>query len=236
MKRFYKTAQAVSRNGGWEVHLDGRAVRTPGRVVVRLPTEVLACAVADEWAAQDGEVKPRSMPFLRLACTALDRVTPQRHAVIAEIAAFGASDLLCYRAAEPADLVQRQQAAWQPLLDWAAQYFNAPLRVTEGIVPIAQEARALGALRAAVMAQADFPLAGLHGLVSASGSLVIGLAVIEGRLSAAAAWEASQIDEAFQAERWGEDADGVEQRAGLRADMEHAAGFIALCLAKPKTG
>lgn len=233
-KRFYKTAMAAAdlddRSGlsGFVVALDGRPLRTPKKALLRLPSQALADAIAGEWAAQDERIRPHSMPLTALACTAFDLVRPRRAEAVAEIAAYGETDLVCYRADQPPDLVARQQAAWQPLLDWAVLTFDAPLAVTMGVLPTPQPATAVGALSRAVAAHDDLELAALATTVKASASLIIGLALSHGRLSAAGAFEAAELDESFQIEKWGEEPAAAERRELIRAELEAAARFLAL--------
>lgn len=231
MKRFYKNVGVERGAVGWEVRLDGRSVRSPAKAIVRLPGAALAEAIAGEWAAQGEEIDPATMPLLRLACTAIDRVEPRRAAVIDEITAYGGSDLVCYRATEPVDLIARQRDIWQPLLDWAAARFGARLEVTAGVAPIDQPAAALAALRAAVAERDDPTLAGLHALTAAAGSLVIALAALEAEIDADALWRAAQLDEDWQIEKWGEDAEAAAHRTALRADIDATLRFLSLVAA-----
>lgn len=228
-KRFWKAALAVPEAGGFTVHLDGRAVRTPAKRPLILPTERLAAAIAAEWDAQEGRIRPETMPYTRAANSAIDKVAPQRDAVIDELAGYGGTDLLCYRAPGPAPLIARQAAAWEPLLEWAHATLGAPLVVTTGVIPVAQPGASLTQLRARVAAHSAFHLAALHDLVAISGSLILALAVAEGRLTPDAAFAASRIDEVWQAEQWGDDDEAAATEA-LRAEAFHNAGrFFALC-------
>jgi chaperone required for assembly of F1-ATPase len=228
MKRVYKKATATAVDGGWGVALDGKPMRTPGWNPLALPTEALAVAIAAEWDAQQDEVRPAAMPLTRLAATAIDRTAPQRNGVIDEVAGYAGTDLVCYRADHPPALAARQHAAWQPLLDWAILRYDAALAVTAGVIPTRQAPAALKAFAAAVAAQDDFRLTALHALTAACGSLVIALAVLENRLDANEAFGASQLDESFQIEAWGEDAEAAARRQGLAADIAAAARFIQL--------
>lgn len=226
ISRFYTTVEAeacASPGDGYRVLLDGRPVRTPAKAELSVPTRALAEAVASEWDAQDGEVDLRAMPLTALACTALDLVRPQRAHIVDAVAAYAEHDLLCYRAEQPADLVARQHALWQPLLDWVALTHDAPLTPTSGIVSVAQPAQAVGSLRRAVEAMSDLELAALSCAVTAAGSLVIGLALAAGRIAAADAFAASQLDELYQAERWGEDREAARRRQDIKADLDAAA-------------
>lgn len=227
-KRFWKEAQVVAAPGGHTIHLDGRPVKTPAKAALVVPTVALAKAIAAEWDAQHGTIDPGSMPVTRSANAAIDKVQPQ-HAEVAElIAEYGGTDLLCYRAATPQRLVAQQAAAWDPLLDWAEATFGARLTTTVGVVPVPQPAPALAALTAQVTAMNDFQLAALHDLVGISGSLVLGLAVANGRLSAEEAWAISRIDEAWQITQWGADDEAEAEAAIKRAALIHARRFWML--------
>lgn len=210
-RRFWKETTVVAEDGGgWGVRLDGRAVKTPLKTPLVVPTEALALAMAAEWAAQEAEIDPLSMPFTRACNAALDKVTPQQAEVAEMLAAYGGSDLLCYRAEGPQELVARQAAGWDPLLDWAAQTFGARLAVTTGVLPVAQDPAALAALNDAVARTDPFGLTALHDFVTLSGSLVIGLAAYTKARSLPDLWAFSRIDEAWQAEQWGADEEATE--------------------------
>lgn len=230
MKRFYKQTGVGGGPDDWQVLLDGRPMRTPAKAILTVPTRVLAEAIAVEWDAvpDKAEIKVGHLPLTRLAATALDRVVSQRDQVVEDTAKYAGSDLLCYRAGEPESLVKRQHEAWQPLLDWAAARYGAPLAVGVGAGFIAQPPASLAALRAAVAAHGDLALSALYNLTHIAGSLVIALAVAEGRLSAAEAYATAQLDELFQIERWGEDPIAAERLGGVRADIEACARFLAL--------
>lgn len=227
-KRFYRTATVIAADDGFAIGLDGRPVRTPAGASLRLPTAALAQAVAEEWLAQKDAVRPHSMPLTRLAATATDRVGPRRAEVIEHLIAYASTDLLCYRAEEPLELAARQERRWGPLLEWAAERWGAALTVTAGVVPVAQPESALQALRAAVESLNDLELTALASAVQASGSLVVGLALTAGRLDADTAFEVSHLDEIYQVERWGEDAEAAERRRRLRDDLRAAAAFLTL--------
>ncbi|MFP6759091.1 MAG: ATP12 family protein [Alphaproteobacteria bacterium] len=236
MRRFWETVSivAIDDGGGHGVALDSRPIKTPARHVLQVPTAALAAAIADEWRSQGETVAPATMPQMTFACTAIDRVAPQREAVIDEIAGFAGTDLLCYRADEAPVLVERQTAHWQPVLDWAAVRFDATLAITAGVVPVRQSAAALAAVRHAVAANDDMCLAALHAVTSVTGSVVLGLALVEGPLDAARVSAASLLDERFQAERWGEDDEATARRAALEAEIANVARFLIL-LKTPKT-
>lgn len=226
-RRFYKQAQAAP--DGDDPHcvtLDGKPLRTPGRQRMALPTQALARAIADEWQACTDSIDPALMPLTRIANTVLDRVTPQRAAVVAEIARYGETDLICYRADWPEALASRQAALWDPFLAIAAQQFDAPLKTGVGVAPVTQSADALQALVKAVAATDDWRLAPLHTLVTVSGSLVIALAVLHGHAGADAGWRAGQLEADFQAEQWGADPLAQEAMQARRRDYDAALRFL----------
>jgi chaperone required for assembly of F1-ATPase len=228
MKRAYREARVAAAEGGWRILLDERTLQTPARASLLLPTRGLAEAVAAEWAAQKETIVPASMPLMRLAATAIDRVGPRREEVIDEVAGYAETDLVCYRAEHPADLVARQHAVWQPLVDWATLHFDAPLLVATGVLPRRQPSKVLTAIRQAVAARDTLPLTGLHAATTTSGSVVVGLALAEGRLDVEGAWQAAQLDETYQIEQWGEDPEAAARRAELRRDLEAIDRFLTL--------
>ena len=227
-RRFWTDAVAVPAPGGHEVRLDARVLRTPLKSPLVLPTRAMAEAVAAEWAAAGERIDPLAMPVTRSANAAVDKVATQKEEVAALLAEYGATDLLCYRAEGPPPLVERQRAEWDPLLDWARDAHGAMLRTTVGVMPAAQDADALARLRAPLDAAGPFELTALHDLIALSGSLVIGLAVSDGAWTAEDAWRRSRLDEIWQAEQWGEDAEAAafaERRGG---EFLHAARFLDL--------
>ncbi len=228
-KRFWKTATAEACEGGFTVRLDGRAVKTPAKAAFVVPTLAMAQAAAAEWDAQTGEVKPDTMPVTRAANSAIDKLSVQFDEVVGLLAAYGETDLLCYRATGPEALVARQAAAWDPLLDWAARDLGAPLTATAGVIHIAQPSESLSRLHALTAAFDRFQLAAFHDLVAISGSLVLGFAVARGHLSADQAFEISRIDETWQAEIWGVDEEAALLEVARKQAFLEAARFMGLC-------
>lgn len=228
MKRFYRQAEAVPASAGYGVALDGRRIKTPAAHDLTVPGAALAAAIAAEWNAQQGEVRPAAMPLTRLAGMTIDRIAAQRDAIVQQVANYAATDLVCYRATRPPALVTRQHAIWQPLIDWVALRYDAPMTVASGVIPRSQPVASLRAFAAIVEAQDDFALTALQAATAACGSVVIALALIEGRLDAAEAFTASQLDETFQIEAWGEDAEQAERRRILAEDIAAAARFLSL--------
>lgn len=228
MKRFYKQADAQRDEAGWAVTLDGRPIRTPAKAKLVVPTDALARAIAEEWQAQGETIEPASMPLTGLANAAIDRVGPGREAFIDELAAYAESDLLCYRAEHPADLVAVQRAGWDPLIDWASKRYGIRFEQVEGLMHRPQPPETVHALRAALEARDDFALTPMQPLVTISGSLVIALALAENAISVDQAWSAGQLDELYQAEKWGEDDLAAKSRANRRAAFDAAARFLDL--------
>lgn len=228
MKRFYKQAAAKAAEGGFCVALDGKPIRTPGGVTVLTPHRVLAEALAAEWEAQGAEMKPALMEINQLVNSAIDRIAANPSAMVEEIAAYAGSDLLCYRAEAPAGLVARQREAWDPLLDWAASRFGVRFTVTTGIVPISQDPLALQRVKAVISQDDPFQLSALRAVTGLGGSLILGMAVRAGRLDAATAWRAAHIDEDWQREKWGEDAEAATARANACRAFASAAQMLAL--------
>jgi chaperone required for assembly of F1-ATPase len=227
MKRFYKDVTVDETPLGFRFLLDGKPVLTPARRPLILPTRALAEAIAEEWRAQGEEMRPVAMPLTRLVNTVLDGVRATREEVIAAILRFGENDLLSYRAESPAELAARQRQ-WDIYLDWVADRHGARLAVTSGIRHVEQPAETLAALREAVASRDDFDLAALHVLASITGSLVLGLAVLDGRLEAEDAFALSRLDEAYQAEKWGSDREAEQRARRLAAEMDHAAELVSL--------
>ncbi len=224
MKRFWKDV-ALDADGG--VQLDGRPVRTPGRAPLALPTPALAEAVAGEWRAVGETLDPRAMPLTGLANAAIDRIAPDPAPFAAEVARYGETDLTCYRADSPAELVERQRAAWEPLLDWARQRFDVHFETTAGVMHVAQPQATLDRLAEAVAMRDPFTLAALQAIVSATGTVVGTLALAEGAIDAETLWHAAQVDEDWQLEHWGEDELATRAREAKRASFDAAARFLS---------
>jgi chaperone required for assembly of F1-ATPase len=227
MKRFYKDVTVSETPEGFGFLLDGKPVRTPARQALDLPTRALAEAVADEWRAQSEEMQPLAMPLTRLVNTVVDGMRTNHEATVAAILRFGENDLLSYRAEAPAELARRQRQ-WDSHLDWAERRHGARLTVTHGIGHVEQTTDAIAALEKAVGALDDHALAALHVFSSITGSLVLGLAVLDGELSAGEAFALSRLDEAYQAEQWGADREAEERAAHLLREMDQAARLVAL--------
>lgn len=228
MKRFYKNVETVATPDGFAVALDGKPVRTPAKLSLAVPTRTLAEAIATEWRAQGEEVKPATMPLTQLVSTSIDGVRGRLEAVAEASAVYGESELVCYRAEEPDELVERQAKLWNPLLDWASRRYDAHLLVTSGIIHRPQPAHALQALRAAVDELDEWRLTALQNTIGITGSLLVSLALVDGHLTAEQAFDLAQLDENFQIEKWGEDYEAADRRAVQRADLAHTVRFLDL--------
>lgn len=229
MKRFWTNATTADDGaGGHAILLDGRPVRTPLRAALAVPSALLAAAIAEEWNDSAEVIDPRAMPLTGLSNAAIDRIAPDAAAFAAGIARYGESDLLCYRAADPPPLVERQAAAWDPLLDWARHRYDIAFVTTEGVMHRAQPDATIARLGEAVAALDPFTLAAMSKVVTIGGSLILGLALLEGAIAPDAAFDTAHLDELWQAEMWGEDSLATATRAHHRADFLAAARFLDL--------
>ncbi len=234
-KRFYKDVSieaAASQGGndtsGFAVLLDGRSLKTPGKKPFVLPNEGLAELVADEWRAQTDFINPATMPVTKISNSAIDGIVGREAEVLADIVAFAGSDLLCYRADSPVELVKRQADAWNPVLTWAKDTFGANFVLAEGVMPVAQPEETLAAFAQELSDFSALQIGALHVLTTLSGSAILALAHARGVLNAQAAWAAANIDEDFQIEQWGADAEAAERRQKRWAEFEAASQIVKL--------
>ncbi|SMP18989.1 ATP12 family chaperone protein [Shimia sagamensis] len=227
-KRFWKDTTYEATEGGFKVLLDGRGVKTPAKAPLVVPTEALAQAVVAEWDAQEGEIDPTGMPVTRSVNAAIDKVSIQRAEVADMLAEYGGSDLLCYRATNPEGLIARQAEAWDPLLDWAAETFDARLKTVAGVMFEAQDAEALSKLSASTHSFDNFELAAFHDLVGISGSLIIGFAATRDLHPVETLWKLSRIDEQWQEDQWGRDDEAAEEAEKKKQAFLHAYAFFQM--------
>ncbi|MBN8294686.1 ATPase [Rhodobacter sp. NTK016B] len=226
-KKFWTEATVAELPEGFTVRLDGRPVKTPAKAPLVIPTREMAELVAAEWHAQEDKIVPDTMPATRAANAAIDKVRGQFAEVAGIITAYGETDLLCYRADSPAELVARQRVAWDPLLEWSAGRYGVRWNVTTGVMPTPQPPETLDVLRRHVEGYTPFQLTAFHDLVAMSGSMVIGLAAAERIASVDALWAASRIDEDWQIEQWGEDEEAQRLTLARRHAFSNAARFFA---------
>ena len=232
MKRFWKTVSVERTESGWEIRLDGRPVRTPGRVPLAVPTQAMADAIADDWRAVGDDIDPRSMPLTGLANAAIDRIAPDPRTFAAGLARYGESDLLCYRSDHPVLLRERQDRVWDEPLDWARARYDVHFEIVTGIMHRDQPQATLARLADAITARDAFELAALNQVVTITGSLVLALALAERALDADAVWAAANLDEDWQIEQWGEDMFATQARAVRQADYDAAVRFLGLTASK----
>jgi chaperone required for assembly of F1-ATPase len=227
-KRFYESVTIEGRDGDFALLLDGKPVRTPGKAHLLLPTLALAEAVAEEWRAQQELIDPATMPLTKLANSTIDGVVGREQAVIDDILAYAASDLLCYRADGPQGLIEAQLAQWDPVLDWAKSTLDAPLMLAEGIVHVAQPQASLDRLKDSLAGRDPFSLAALHLMTGLTGSALLALAVGLEQTTPEQAWQAAHVDEDWQISQWGEDAEAAARRKARWGDFAAAARLLSL--------
>jgi chaperone required for assembly of F1-ATPase len=226
-KRFYKEASAKAVDGGFAVELDGRPVLTPAKRKLIVPHESLATRIAAEWNAQGEFIDPSSMPTTRLSNSVIDGVAERIGEVIADLVKFAGSDLLCYRAAGPMRLVERQTLVWDPVLDWVEDTFGARFLIAEGIMHQMQDEDAIERIAAAVAIDDPWRLAALHSLTTLTGSVLLTLAFAHGQLDTDAAWTAGMLDDLWSLEVWGHDEEAALRLAQRRREFDAASAFLA---------
>lgn len=227
--RIYKESTVSTYGKYYNVRLDGQPIYTPAGNRLNLPNHSIAKAIAAEWQNQKTTIDPASMSFMKLASTAIDRVAPHRETVIKNIIAYGGTDLLCYRAENPAELVEAQAKAWQPILDWLAQESGAYLKVTSGVVHLEQGQETLDALDRMVRSFEDFSLTVVYQFTQMFTSLSLALAVAKGRIDWSEGTDLAFLDETFQAKRWGEDHEAIIRVNNMRKEIEQMARFLEFC-------
>lgn len=233
MKRFWKEVTLEQGTYGYAIRLDRRAVKTPTRNELVLPTQRLADAVVAEWESVEKDIDPTNMPMTGFANAAIDRVAPDRDAFAAAIAAYGETDLMCYRAAQGEALGERQSEIWDPWLEWARRRYDVSFVVVEGIIHKPQPEATLEKLRAVVAARGTFELAAMAKLAHLSGSLIATLAVVENVGTAKEIWNAACLDELWQEELWGADYWAQKNRSDRESEFMQAVRFLDLL--GPKT-
>ena len=225
-KRFWTETSLIEAEDGFGIQLDGRDIKTPNKNPLIVPTRALGELMFAEWDKQEGSIDPLSLPATRGANSTIDTVCLHFDAVVDQLAEYAGSDLLCYRADGPTELVTRQAEVWDPVLDWASKEMNAPLAVTTGVLPIDQDQASLEAVRDKLCKLSPFELTGMHDLVTLSGSAIIAMAVSTNHLSVWDGWNASRLDENWQIELWGEDEDASKAAHVKWLDFEFAKKFM----------
>jgi len=228
VKRFWKEVSVERESSGWAIRLDERPVRTPARASLFVPSRALAEAIADEWRPVGETIDPRAMPLTGLANAAIDRIAPEPHAFVAGIATYAEADLACYRSDWPPELVSRQAQSWDELLAWGRRRYDVDFSTTSGLLHVPQPQATIDRLSQAVAELDAFHLAGLSPLVTAGGSLLAALAVLEKALTPEEAWDAVSIDDRWQLEQWGADSEARAALENRRKDFLAAARFLDL--------
>jgi chaperone required for assembly of F1-ATPase len=228
VKRFWKEVSVERESSGWAIRLDERPVRTPARASLVVPSEPLAEAIADEWRPVGEMIDSRAMPLTGLANAAIDRIAPEPHAFVAGIATYAEADLACYRSDWPPELVSRQAQSWDELLAWGRRRYDVDFSTTSGLLHVPQPQATIDRLSQAVAELDAFHLAGLSPLVTAGGSLLAALAVLEKALTPEEAWDAVSIDDRWQLEQWGADSEARAALENRRKDFLAAARFLDL--------
>ena len=227
-RRFYKTASVAAAGPPFAILLDGKSVRTPQKSLLAVPTQALAEAVAAEWEAQGPVIDPRALPLTKVANSTIDRVLPHRRRAIDEIVKYAGSDLVCYRATEPGELVLRQADVWDAIVAWAKQYLGAEFRVVGGIMFADQPPDAMAAVRTYLDERSEWELASIHAMTTLTGSALVALMLERGAIAAERACNAVHLDEDWQIEHWGEDVEAKAGRAARRRDFDAAVRFLQL--------
>ena len=227
-KRFWKEAAVVTVDGGYNVTLDGHAVRTPSKAPLNIAYLPIADLIAAEWMAQETTVDPSTMPATRMVNSVIDKVSVNSDAIVEMLTEYAGSDLICYRSLSPQELIEEQAASWDPLMEWTAAAMNAPMVSTNGVMFIAQQDASLDEYRKRLNAMNNYQLAGVHDLITISGSIAISFALITNHITFDQAWMAATVDEAWQEKQWGIDEEAKEALKKKRADFEFAYNFWKL--------
>ena len=228
MKRFYKDVTVAKLDGGWQVLLDGRGVKTPARAAQILPSEALAEALAGEWRAQGEELDPKTMPMRDLADYAIDQVTGQRKSIAEKLIRYAETDTLAYRASPDEPIFARQQELWEPILCAFEEDHGMQMPRTTGIMGAELSHETGAVLNDKALALDPFLLAALETLTSLAASLSIGWTALSEPEKATSLFDAANLEQDFQAEEWGWDQEATESRASKAASFEMAANFARL--------
>jgi chaperone required for assembly of F1-ATPase len=228
MKRFYKSVAAVHGDEGFEIHLDGKPVRTPGKALLKVPNQPLAEALAKEWSDQRDTIELGIMPLTRVAYSAIDHVAKSRADVVDQIAKYAETDLVCYRAAAPFKLREFQINAWQPMVDWLEERFAVKLAITDGVMPVPQDPAHLATIREVIDGIDDFRLAAMREITTASDSVVVALALWDNAIEPDLAWRVAQVEEDFQIGFWGDDLTAIAMREGRKQALMSGATVLRL--------
>jgi len=232
VKRFWSSVEVVSAAEGFAVTLDTRPVKTPAKKPLVVSTKGLADHIAAEWAAQSEAIDPQTMPFTRTTNAAIDKVAPQFLEVVGHLSAYCGTDLLCYRAEGPAELVSRQNSAWDPLLSWSSEVLDAPLICAQGVMHVEQSPKTLRTYKDKLKNLSEFQLAAMHDLIGLSGSCVAAFALVNGVKSPNEIWRISRIDEDWQRDQWGADEEADALSATKKGEFLQAYKYFCAATRK----
>lgn len=224
-RRFYKAVEVSDNNS---ILLDGKPIKTPLKASLQLPTKALGQAIAAEWQAQKDVIDPETMPLTKLANTAIDRATAEHQIIVDEITQYAGSDMVCYFAEGPRELISRQQQHWQRVHDWAAATLNAKFRKAAGISHIAQTAETLEAVRSHLAKLDGWQLTAVYVLTTLTGSALLSMSLQASAIAPESAWQAAHVDEDYQIEHWGDDDEAVRRRAGRKREYDGLIRFFEL--------
>jgi chaperone required for assembly of F1-ATPase len=224
-KRFWKNAEVANVGNGFVIELDGHVIRTPSKALLKVESHKIAEQIAFEWMAQKKVVNPATMPNTRMANSVIDKIMVNREAVIEMLAEYAGSDLLCYRATTPQGLINHQNEIWNPILNWSKNSLLAPMLTTSGVMHIKQSIKSISIYQDKLEEMNPYQLAGMHDLITISGSFVIPMALISNQLNVSDAWYAATVDERWQEKQWGIDDEAAEALETRRLDFEFAYKF-----------
>ncbi|MGY8986546.1 MAG: ATP12 family chaperone protein [Sphingomonadales bacterium] len=233
MRKFYKKVSTSQVEDGFLILLDGKPIKSPLGNIISVPTEDLAKAILGEWDVEGDEINPEIMLLTRFANTNFDKVRPQREAIVGEVSAFGGSDLLCYRASTPDDLVEAQSKEWDLILIWLKEELDVGLKTTSNVLHIEQNLEDLAKLQAIVNSLDTFILSAFYSVTSILGSLVLALALLKKKINVDEAWCASRVDENYQINAWGENLETMQKNKNDYKVLKSAVKFIKLATIFP---
>ena len=226
--KFFKEARAEQIADGVRIILDGRPLKTPKKAALIVPTEALGLVIAAEWNGLGEKIDPERLPLTKIANTVIDGLVGREQDLHEDLVRFISNDLLFYRAGSPVELDQRQRDAWDPVLAWAEERFGATFRLTEGVMPIEQNLVSVAKVASALSGADAMKLAPVHVMTTMTGSALLVIACLEGRLTVDEVWAATHVDETWQEEQWGEDREALARRAMRRAEFNAAVRFLEL--------
>jgi chaperone required for assembly of F1-ATPase len=227
MKKYYESVSCRKIDEGFAVFLDAAPARTALGLPVAAPTQALGEAIAQEWQAQGDVIRKETMPLTQLASMAVD-LSGHRGAMMADILAYGDTDLICYRAGDAPGLNEQQALKLDPVIGWVEERFGIALKITDGVMPVKQPPENRMKLMAAISDFDDWQLAALAAAVKALGSLVLALAFMEGHVNGETAFALSHLEEEYETNDWGKDEEKEKRLRHLKGEIEAVERFKLL--------